>query len=281
MRNGIAEWHRKQIPFSLILIDIDHFKKFNDTHGHQVGDEVLRHVAQNLVLQCREMDRPCRYGGEEFAVVLPATQLTAARFVAERIRRAIEQSVTKCDSKKLKVTASVGLAGVQPHDDSNRLIRRADEALYASKKAGRNCGHWRDSHACYPLSDPPAKASPADAVAALSSPSPGLPAIVGPGLLATVLETRVDESQRLGIPLSVLYLKIEEYGSICRLYGPAIGRNALAAATKALSKCLRDRDVLAGVENGEFAVLLFGSTAFDAHQLANVHVARLLSGPRD
>ena len=84
----------KGTPCTLVLMDIDFFKKFNDTHGHQVGDEVLRQVAKVLAKQSREMDLPCRYGGEEFAAILPATDAINACKVAERIRAAIEASTT-------------------------------------------------------------------------------------------------------------------------------------------------------------------------------------------
>ena len=93
-----------------MLIDIDFFKKFNDTHGHQVGDEVLRHFAKVLAKQSREMDVPCRYGGEEFAAILPATDALNACKVAERIRAAIEASTTNCEGKSLKVTCSLGVS---------------------------------------------------------------------------------------------------------------------------------------------------------------------------
>ena len=94
LKRRLGEWQRKGTPCTLVLMDIDFFKKFNDTHGHQVGDEVLRQVAKVLAKQSREMDVPCRYGGEEFAAILPATDAVNACKVAERIRAAIEASTT-------------------------------------------------------------------------------------------------------------------------------------------------------------------------------------------
>ena len=137
-----------------MLLDIDFFKKFNDTHGHQVGDEVLRQVAKVLDAQSRDMDVPCRYGGEEFAVILPATDASKACIVAERIRAAIEESTTVCDGKTLKVTCSLGVSDFLADDDVARLIRRADDALYTSKKAGRNCGHWNTGTTHVPITAP-------------------------------------------------------------------------------------------------------------------------------
>ena len=97
------------------------------------------------------MDLPCRYGGEEFGVILPATEAAGACIVAERIRKAVEDSVTMSGGKSLKVTCSLGLSQLAPGDDIAKLIRRADEALYKSKEAGRNCGHWNTGDKFVPI----------------------------------------------------------------------------------------------------------------------------------
>src|SRR4051794_34516380 len=131
LKRRLGEWQRKGTPCTLVLMDIDFFKKFNDTHGHQVGDEVLRQFAKVVAKQSREMDVPCRYGGEEFAVILPDTDALSACKVAERIRAAIEESTTACEGKTLKVTCSLGVSQFLPDDDVPHLIRRADDALYA------------------------------------------------------------------------------------------------------------------------------------------------------
>src|SRR6478609_1775788 len=154
LKRRLNEWQRKQTPCTLVLMDIDFFKKFNDTHGHQVGDEVLRQVAKVLTAQSREMDLPCRYGGEEFGVILPGTDAVNACRVAERIRAAIEASVTVCEGKTLKVTCSLGVASFTANDNVAGLIRRADDSLYVSKKAGRNCGHWNTGTKHVPIATP-------------------------------------------------------------------------------------------------------------------------------
>jgi diguanylate cyclase (GGDEF)-like protein len=125
---------------SLIALDVDHFKRFNDTHGHAAGDAVLATVGKVLTAQCRKGDVPARYGGEEFSVVLPNTNPLGATVVAERIRRAFEASETVFDGKVLKVTMSVGVASAQGRETEPiaALAARADEALYAAKHAGRN-----------------------------------------------------------------------------------------------------------------------------------------------
>ncbi len=130
------------------MVDIDHFKKFNDTYGHQVGDNVLQQVAALLRKTMRESDLVGRFGGEEMAVVLPGTEATEACLASERARRAIEQAVFTYGRQQLQVTVSVGAAQCLTAETATRLIKRTDEALYAAKKAGRNRAYWHDGHAC-------------------------------------------------------------------------------------------------------------------------------------
>jgi len=119
---------------SIVLLDIDHFKRLNDSHGHVVGDAVLRQVATALKECGREYDTIARYGGEEFAAVLPGCSQGLALQVAERLRAAIEEASTE-----VTVTASAGVA-TYPYDgiDADSLLSAADQALYASKRSGRN-----------------------------------------------------------------------------------------------------------------------------------------------
>lgn len=127
-------------PTALLLLDIDHFKNLNDSHGHQAGDKVLESVARLLLSDLRRLDIACRYGGEEFAVILPSTPLLVAIQVAERIRQQIERSKVEWKSKKLHVTASIGVDCCQPHTDTtpDQLLAGADEQLYRAKRSGRN-----------------------------------------------------------------------------------------------------------------------------------------------
>jgi len=125
---------------SLIMIDIDHFKKFNDTHGHLAGNKALEHVAQVLNKEVRETDIVARYGGEEFAIVLPETTKREAGELAERIRARLELTPVQLpDASRKKLTVSLGVA-TYPRDalSSEALLAGSDEALYASKKEGRN-----------------------------------------------------------------------------------------------------------------------------------------------
>ena len=128
--------------FSFIMIDIDHFKAFNDTYGHQVGDQVLRLVAMTLINELKGQDMAARYGGEEFGIILPGTNGNAAVAAAENLRKAVEQKevINRATGDNLgQITISLGVAQYYGGDEtSDELIRRADMALYDSKKNGRN-----------------------------------------------------------------------------------------------------------------------------------------------
>ncbi len=272
LKRRFGEWQRKGTPCTLILFDIDYFKKFNDTHGHQVGDEVLRQVAKALGKQSREMDVPCRYGGEEFAAILPATDAVSGCKVAERIRAAIEASTTIFGDKSLKVTCSLGVSQFQADDDVQRLIRRADDALYASKKAGRNCGYLHTGADQVPVVDAghvkPVEVADSPSSSELGSDDSAEEMSPFGATFIQMLKRRVTESHRFGVPISILYLKIEDYDILCRKYGNAISRQIVETATPALEKALREMDVLAKLGNGEFVVMLPGSTLVEANQTA-------------
>lgn len=151
----LPEFRRLGTPLSLVMIDVDHFKKFNDTHGHQAGDEVLRGVGRVLKEMVREMDLPARFGGEEFAVILPTAVLETSKQIAERIRGAIEQACFAFEGVELRVTVSVGVTDILVGDDEGDLIKRADLALYAAKKAGRNCAYYHDGKEAHPINKDP------------------------------------------------------------------------------------------------------------------------------
>jgi len=123
---------------SVLMLDLDHFKKVNDTHGHEIGDQILRGLGDRLRAFGRFADVPSRWGGEEFLVVLPETGASRAREVAERLRRGAGEQPYRTDAGPVRVTLSIGVASLQAGDDPTSLVRRADEALYRAKRAGRN-----------------------------------------------------------------------------------------------------------------------------------------------
>jgi len=136
----LARARRYGRPLSVLMMDIDHFKRVNDTYGHLGGDEVIRHVASLAKTCLRASDFIGRYGGEEFVVVLPEIALHDAEVVAERIRATLADSSVPFAGSQIVVTSSLGVTELRPETErSEALIREADEALYVSKARGRNC----------------------------------------------------------------------------------------------------------------------------------------------
>ena len=130
---------RYQFPLSFVMMDIDSFKSFNDTFGHQAGDEVLRETAHCIRRSLRNFDVAARYGGEEFIVVLPETDVTSAMILAERLRKAVEQHFMG-ERSRHPVTVSIGVSSLSKTlQNRHQVIRAADQALYAAKKRGKNC----------------------------------------------------------------------------------------------------------------------------------------------
>lgn len=143
------EWvHRYGRPLSVLLLDLDHFKVLNDSHGHVVGDQVLAGVAQRLRSQLRGIDVISRYGGEEFVVLLPDCDAASARIVAERVRASIEAESFATDSGDLDTTVSIGITSTEGSPaDLEALVEHADQAMYAAKQAGRNrAWAWREGN---------------------------------------------------------------------------------------------------------------------------------------
>ena len=139
-RRDVAVAARSHEPYALMMVDIDHFKAVNDGHGHQVGDQILCHVAGLLSARLRAQDMVGRYGGEEFLVLLPNTAQQAAAELAETLRSAVAQCPCAREGCAITATVSIGVCGGQLHgtEDWERLLRCADQALYAAKAAGRN-----------------------------------------------------------------------------------------------------------------------------------------------
>ena len=133
-----AQAARRGLPTSAIMVDIDHFKQVNDSFGHEVGDHVLRQVADIISRLTRSSDVVARTGGEEFLIVLPETELESARLLAERIREAIGQRPLLVDFQRIGVTVSLGVASVVGNMNLDELSQEADRAMYLAKRGGRN-----------------------------------------------------------------------------------------------------------------------------------------------
>jgi diguanylate cyclase (GGDEF)-like protein len=121
------------------MLDVDHFKRWNDSWGHLLGDELLRSLGEQIRLQLRDSDIPCRYGGEEFCIILPHTESHAAVQIAERLREAVAAlRFEPREGLEAGISISLGVAQLEPDDDMYGLITRSDRALYLAKQQGRN-----------------------------------------------------------------------------------------------------------------------------------------------
>ena len=156
-----SAWQKSEQPFTLGLIDIDHFKSINDTYGHPAGDAVLQHIASRLQSELSDSICVARYGGEEFAVLTLAS-LDEAASMMDQLRSSVAKIEVEHDGQIINVTLSGGVSRIGPDDKIGLLVRRADEALYASKLGGRNRIHLHDGSMCRLVT----KVAPAPAVVA-------------------------------------------------------------------------------------------------------------------
>jgi diguanylate cyclase len=297
LERRVAEYQRYRQPVSLLLFDIDHFKKFNDTYGHQTGDDVLCHVACTLSMVMRDVDLVCRYGGEEFAIILPATDLAGGALAAERARASVERMVAESNNQLLQVTVSSGVASILPSEDPTSFVSRADQALYASKKAGRNRVTKHSGTELVPHASP-AKAAPSGPAAATkpgpkpaSKPAPkaeprprpeldsaavrdvlpvdfasqdSLRSLPDAGAFREDVRRRVEQHYRYEAPVSILYCGVDGMQQIVGRHGAEAGVTVLRAVAQFLSGVLRDHDAPARISTDCFAIMLAGLEANEA-----------------
>jgi diguanylate cyclase (GGDEF)-like protein len=139
LASEVTRSERHNHPFAVLMIDIDYFKKYNDTYGHQAGDDVLRRMASIFTESIRSSDYAARYGGEEFMILLPETGIDEALQGAKRIRKQLAKETFGDDKKKIPITISMGVATYPEHgEDPATLVSKADGALYQAKTAGRD-----------------------------------------------------------------------------------------------------------------------------------------------
>ena len=136
--DAMAQAERYRTPLTVAMADIDHFKEINDTYGHEAGDRVLKNVAAILSDALRMPDKVGRYGGEEFLIMLPHTNLAQGSKIVERIRASVSKKIFDQGAKKARLTISVGVTQFKPGEDLEQLMSHADKALYDAKKGGRN-----------------------------------------------------------------------------------------------------------------------------------------------
>ncbi|NOZ40544.1 MAG: GGDEF domain-containing protein [Planctomycetes bacterium] len=277
---SIDSFNNQRRPFSLLIFDVDHFKNFNDTHGHQAGDEVLRCVGRTMTETVKTTDIPCRYGGEEFALILPNTRIDSARIAAERVRKAIEAMDVEFEGKHLSVTASIGVAEMLREEDDIKLIRRSDDGVYAAKEAGRNQTYWNDGQQCLPL-NAPAPQEVADVTDETQKEKSSKPTTSDSDLpnrevFSDELQRRVAESHRFGVSLSVMQISLRDFAKLEKEYGNAVGQLLLDSVAQFIRSSLRDMDLLGQLNAGEFVVMLPGSSEKEA-QLVGQRVEKAIS----
>jgi len=136
--DAMSQAERYSTPLTIAMIDIDHFKQVNDTHGHEAGDKVLKDVAAILSEALRMPDKVGRYGGEEFLIMLPHTTLAQGRKIADRIRASVSKWEFDIGEKKIKLTISIGVIQYKAGEDLENFLSQADKALYEAKAGGRN-----------------------------------------------------------------------------------------------------------------------------------------------
>ena len=221
---ALARWNDRKTPATVALMDVDHFKKFNDTHGHAVGDLVLKGVADVLRATTPAPFVAARYGGEEFAVVFPGATVDEVKALAEAARRGISETpfAGPAETPELRVTASCGLAQLRAGESIADWLERADKALYHSKQAGRNCGHLHDGEAFLPLVPPaatPAGEPAREAGAPLRDEATGLTLRAG---WSDDLRRHLARLCRSTDHLSAMIVEIDGYRALVEAHGPRV-----------------------------------------------------------
>ena len=257
----IADWNRNQSNVSMILIDIDYFKKFNDRYGHQAGDAVLKAVAEVLRNTIRDTDLVARYGGEEFAVLTSSTSFEETKDIAERIRSLIESARFPFNGLILRLTVSVGFAQIGEDEDATAFAQRTDAALYSSKEAGRNCVHFHDGSTCQQFGTGMAtqitdSTSVSDSGRGTSDPytdeSTGLPS---QKVFLEELRRRTAERNRYGTQLSLAIVEfVEDLDDAA--HDAHVRKSLLATISKLASSVLRDTDLITRHDSSSLGILL-------------------------
>jgi len=284
------------------MIDLDKFKRFNDTYGHQAGDEVLRGVGRVLRRTLSDTDFAARYGGEEFALILSRTTSEDALQTMTQVRQAVERSAFDFNGNTLRITTSIGGSHVQRGDaETAALVQRADEALYVSKNAGRNCVHWHDGRMITRVEPPaiveakaeePKKSEPKKSEA--KKPEPKKPELPPAAPLSAELElpdvvdeladtsvdtlnrtafcqqvrSRIAEWKRGGPTLSLILLEIDQCDHMMSHQGQQVREAVLAELRRLVQAAIREMDLVARYGPNSLAMLLPTARLAEATRVA-------------
>ncbi|MCC9607138.1 diguanylate cyclase [Blastopirellula sp. JC732] len=255
MSRRMQEFQRSRRPTSLIMLDIDHFKKFNDTYGHIAGDEVLKHAARTLERVASTIGGAAiRFGGEEFAMILPGSNIFDSQIAAARVVRAIASMEIVFEGKLLQVTTSVGVAEFGRSDDEANLLKRADSALYAAKNAGRNRAYWNDGEKSRPVLSETQRADEA--------PVETPPAEEKRAFVSQAEEFRGDIHRRLhqfkrdSLPISLILLGVDRYDDFVANNGKGVVKAFNDTLERMLIAAMRDMDHVGRIAEGRYGILL-------------------------
>jgi diguanylate cyclase len=263
LAQAVADLNASNQPFSVLMLDVDYFKQFNDAHGHVSGDEVLRHLGAKLPQLIKSTDVACRYGGEEFALILRGARLLEAQTAAQRIRHAIETMPIDVEGSMLTITASIGVAEGVRGEEVRKVIARADECVYASKRAGRNCCHWHNGAHCVPAStvkNESAHRVPRTRRRSIQSVQQqvpaGAPVISDRAVLMSLLQRRVAECARSHEPLSVVQFALRRNGAPVDSKRKGDADQIESFTGETIATALRDMDYLGRWAKNEFTIIL-------------------------
>jgi len=274
MQKQFQKFESDGTPASVLMLDIDYFKKLNDVHGHLAGDDVLMSVGKVIAQHVRSGDLAARYGGEEFAVIFPNTSGEQARGIAERVRVAVASYRCDFSSVPVSVTASGGLSELLRNDSIKTWIHRADEALYRSKDSGRDCGHWHDGQRLIPLVDKPVAKVSALQKNSTSQASGGTvdtdhrdneiqESMIDPetqlpnnSAFTKNLARMLAESRRTGVTMSIIMFRVDNCHAISERYGTNSDGLVLRIIGRLLASSFRTVDQVARYNNDSFAVIL-------------------------
>jgi diguanylate cyclase len=260
-------------PACVMMLDVDHFKKFNDTYGHQAGDEVLKGVARTLKKTAGK-NPVCRYGGEEFAIIFPGLEIDTAIPIAEQARAAITAQVFEFEGLDLKVTASGGLAQLRNEESALEAVKRSDEALYVCKANGRDCGYWHDGEKSRPMrGDTEALADAHQSLAfaddeLTEDQRDRISGVCHRAVFQIDIDRRIAEWSRGGATLSVLLVEVDEYDAILNLHGDKAREIVVRAVAQFLKAAMREMDHIARYNERVFGLLLPGTGLTETSSVA-------------
>jgi diguanylate cyclase (GGDEF)-like protein len=311
IQRRFSECQRSGAPLSVMLLDVDHFKDFNDAHGHRAGDEALRVIAGVLRATMRHIDVATRYGGEEFLVILPDTPIDWATAAAERARQEIRNTVFRFDGKEFSLTVSIGVAQFTFNERVARMLQRMDHALYAAKAAGRDRTYWHDGRGIHAVLDEsevihPTQEPPQCPTAPL--PSQAGQTVLAPRVLAPArweatslsgrepvramgyqydrtaffwhIRQRIAEWERGGTSFCVLLVHPQQ-DDIVETQSQEESAEVLRVTFRILNAVVRQMDAIGRCDDGRLGVLLPHTTLQEGLIAANrVHRAIDLSDPR-